>query len=400
MKTLANISKKVNTSLKSATAGGGVNDRPTTPEHDLAPTSDPGLVSSPIFHRGHVNLFRRSFQIKRSGAGNHNPEPPSRSGSTINSFSKKSRSRLRFLAANSCYPFISQFCLTYHETRPGSGKQIKKHLDSFLKVLRRKKMPYLWILEFQTNGNPHFHLFLTVEPDVHLGVELGTAWNRITAESDDHLRFHTDTRNFIPWDMGTASYLAKYLDKEAQKTVPDHFSDAGRFWGNSRDIKPVPLSFSIDDLDDLQVINPNTGEIIHDSTQIIRWLGRLAEKQTRGYSRFRTRAATGSYTILDGAAGYGQIEDYFSAYSERLCSNDPTLDLHQRINERADRYAAQLAQQRIDPGTLTADAYGRSDRPRIPPQATPVPGQKNNNESSGKNNVSLGTINVDKYNSM
>jgi len=142
---------------------------------------------------------------------------------------------------------------------------------------------------------------------------LAEAWCRITSPDDPvALRFHQDQRNWIDWDMGSGSYLCKYLDKEAQKFVPEGYVKFGRFWGNSRGLEADPVLVSLADLDQAAPVDQQTGEILGGSAVIIRWLGRLAEKQTGGYSRFRKRAPHGSYTILQGAAGFKQIERYFN----------------------------------------------------------------------------------------
>jgi hypothetical protein len=124
--------------------------------------------------------------------------------------------------------------------------------------------------------------------------------------------------------MGTGSYLCKYLDKEAQKAIPEGYHAFGRFWGNSRGLEPDPVNIPLDDLEHTAQVDQETGEIHGGQSTVIRWLGRLAEKQTRGYSRFRIRAPHGSYTILQGAKAYWQIENYFARNSiqkggEKLC---------------------------------------------------------------------------------
>jgi hypothetical protein len=178
---------------------------------------------------------------------------------------------------------------------------------------------YLWILEFQTRNTPHFHIFLSVAPDSETWGKLAESWVNITGGSSDALWWHGPERgqNWILWEMGTAQYLAKYLDKQSQKTVPDGFKSCGRFWGNSRNLKPIPLEVPLEALEDLSVVDESTGEYYGGQSCIIRWLGRSAEHQTHGYSRFRTRAPYSSYRILDGMKTYRQIESYFSGYENR-----------------------------------------------------------------------------------
>lgn len=280
----------------------------------VAPIHGP-LVSTSISQQPRLEVYKKPLSVKRPGTGNPDQVPPDRSGSWIGSFSDKSKSRLRFLTQAAFPDLVSQFGLTYHDQWPTDGRTSKAHLNAWLVALRRivPGVRYLWLLEFQKRNAPHYHVFLTIPPDAKKWNLLAEAWTRITGGSDDQLWWHGRKRgkNWIAWDMGTGSYLCKYLDKEAQKAIPEGYHSFGRFWGNSRGLKPkidIPLS----DVDRAcSVIDQDTGEIYGGATTVIRWLGRLAEKQTRGYSRFRTRAQHGSYTMLNGASAYKQIEGYF-----------------------------------------------------------------------------------------
>ena len=217
------------------------------------------LVSSSISQRGwafsigtvtHVDVYRRDLVLKRSPIARGSKLKNAARGQ-INAFSDASRRRLRFNAANSSSELISQFALTYHNSNP-SGVQVKKHLNAFLTWMRRRvpKLAYLWVLEFQTRGVPHVHLFLNIpaEPGGELQNDMARAWNRITQESITHREFHQHANNFITWDMGSGSYLTKYLDKEAQKMVPPSFGWVGRFWGASRGLVGSPVQLTADEI--------------------------------------------------------------------------------------------------------------------------------------------------------
>ncbi|ALC16661.1 hypothetical protein DSOUD_1889 [Desulfuromonas soudanensis] len=298
------------TEAQRAVAGIGVGGAPLgATSHGQSP-----LVTTSISQQNRLELFPVSLRVKRPGQGNPDQTPPDRSGSWIGSFSAGSRRRLRFRAVNAFPALVSQFGLTYHDQWPVDGRTSKAHLNAWLTAVRRiiPGVGYLWLLEFQKRNAPHYHVFLTVPPDEETRLKLAEAWCRITSPGDAKaLRFHQDQRNWITWDMGTGSYLCKYLDKEAQKAIPDGYHGFGRFWGNSRGLEPEPVEIPLDDLDGAANVDQDTGEIYGGQSTVIRWLGRLAEKQTGGYSRFRKRAPHGSYTILQGAAAYKQIERYF-----------------------------------------------------------------------------------------
>lgn len=300
------------------------------PLGETAPTSE--LVSTSIsqqIDQDRIELYRSALRVKRPGTGNQNATPPNRSGLTLSGFSDKSRSRLRFLAENSSQPLISQFGLTYHDKWPTDGREAKRHLNAWLTSLRRlvPGVSYLWLLEFQKRNAPHFHVFLTVPPDEETRLKLAAAWCRLTSPNDPTaLRFHQDQRNWIDWDMTSANYLCKYLDKEAQKSIPEGYINFGRFWGNSRDLKPDPDQVvPLEDLAAFDQVDHETGDIQEGQSVVIRWLGRLAEKQTRGYSRFRLRAGNGSYSMRRGSNAYRQIERYFRGLHKSVPISPPLL---------------------------------------------------------------------------
>lgn len=304
--------------VAAAAPQGGTPARPTG--QPAEPDRDP-LVSTSISQQNRIELYRQALKVRRPGTGNCDAVPPDRSGSTLQGFSDKSRSGLRFIAENSTRPLISQFGLTYHGDWPTDGRSCKTHLNAWLTSLRRliPGVGYLWLLEFQKRKAPHFHVFLTVPPDEQTRLKLAEAWCRLTSPGDPAaLRFHQDARNWIAWDMTSAGYLCKYLDKEAQKDIPAGYVNFGRFWGNSRDLKPDPdRSIPLDDVEELSLVDHDTGEIYGGSASVLRWLGRLAEKQTKGYSRFRSRAARGSYSMRRGSTAFMQIEKYFIRLAEK-----------------------------------------------------------------------------------
>lgn len=198
-----------------------------------------------------IDVYAADSKVIRSGTY---PKPEQLEETTrgeIEIFSAHSASRLTRLARNASPALVSQFCLTYHEATP-DGPTAKKHLNSWLMALRRAApgVGYLWILEFQSRGVPHFHVWLTCNYSETLWKRLGKAWNRIAEPtSPQHLWWHTEERTdpktgkvqraFIDWDMKGAGYLRKYMSKEAQKCVPDGFGWCGRFWGATRGLAPL-----------------------------------------------------------------------------------------------------------------------------------------------------------------
>ena len=263
-----------------------------------------------------VRIVRDSYRVNQKPC-----EPPPRG--TITAFSDASKRRLRFTAGNTSTPLISQFCLTYHKTCP-DGRTTKKHLNAWLQRIRTlfPDVAYLWVLEFQTRGVPHYHIWLNLhhETPALRGI-LAKAWNRIAEpDSPEHLEFHKHKNNFVAWDMYATGYLVKYLDKQHQKAVPVGYSDVGRFWGNSRGLLAIPEQITPADLEHLQPLDTETGELGTDPcTYIVRTLGKCHEKKLcRSPWRSRARTAMTSYTLQTAAPSFRQLRDYL----QRCYEND------------------------------------------------------------------------------
>lgn len=262
-------------------------------------------------------VYPRAVKLVRDFVGKK-PDSSSSVRSEISSFTAKSKSRLKFTASNSFPALISQFGMTYHKKVP-SGSLVKQHLNTFLTDIRRQypEVAYLWILEFQTRGIPHFHIFLSLPHSKKLGQELGTIWHRIAEpESRQHLRFHQHEKNFINWQMGSGSYLCKYLDKESQKSVPLGFTGVGRFWGNSRGLVPNPFEIQSEDINSAfsyETVDETTGEVseFNACTYIVRTLCRHHEKSLRGSPwKSSARKRPTCYTLPNSAQIMQRLETY------------------------------------------------------------------------------------------
>lgn len=222
--------------------------------------------------------------------------------SAVFEFSEKSKARLREVCRNSGFWIRSQFCLTYHETWPSTGKESKAHLHSFLVKLQRHPgiaylgdaLRYLWVLEFQGRKAPHYHLFTDLVADAEWpGVpfvvpidkdELSRLWvldaqNLHLPGASATLAFHSHEKNFFPWRMVSGSYLVKeYVEKSLQKDVPEGFQNVGRFWGNSRNMKPQFYIVEPDRVEDQNI----SGQI----RRAIRIITKRRDKESDDKARF------------------------------------------------------------------------------------------------------------------
>lgn len=156
--------------------------------------------------------------------------------------------RLAFVANNCDRDFRSMITVTYPNMFPTNGEICKAHLDRLLKALKRKlgnDLAYLWFLEFQKRGAPHFHILLQVglvyEESPELRQWLSKTWYKIVDSGDDlHLLAGTNWENVRETD-GLSHYVTKYCAKTYQKQVPEGFWNVGRFWGNSRNLIVMPV---------------------------------------------------------------------------------------------------------------------------------------------------------------
>ena len=162
--------------------------------------------------------------------------------SDITEFSKASRQRLAFVAANSDVTFTSMLTLTYPREFPNDGRDVKRNLNHFLVMLRKKvsSLEYLWFLEFQRRGAPHIHI-LVRGARVSRAMQHWTSetWYRICATGDvRHLAAGTRLER-IKKPNGARNYAVKYAHKMKQKCVPPNYRNVGRFWGCTRAVKPT-----------------------------------------------------------------------------------------------------------------------------------------------------------------
>lgn len=156
-------------------------------------------------------------------------------------FSRKSRQRLRFVAANTDARFTTMITLTYPADYPADGQVVKGHLHRFLGwLLHNYPGQYLWFIEFQKRGAPHFHVLYRGSIGVTLSLrKVSRTWYEIVGSGDRrHLNAGTRVERLRSVE-GAAHYAVKYAQKMAQKRVPDGYKHVGRFWACSRAVMPI-----------------------------------------------------------------------------------------------------------------------------------------------------------------
>lgn len=162
---------------------------------------------------------KRYYPVKRRG--------------TIKNFSKASRNRLMLKMAKLNREKTPYFLtLTYPSSWP-TARESKKHLSSFIKRLKRRygdDLGYIWKLEFQKRGAPHYHIFLWGINDYgkKLMGWIADSWAEVCKIGDEnHVKAGTCIQKIRTW-KGVRSYSAKYFGKidenEREKGI-------GRVWG-------------------------------------------------------------------------------------------------------------------------------------------------------------------------
>lgn len=201
----------------------------------------------------HVRITEKHFFLGKQHESA--PKAPSKldlpTKSAIKEFSLKSQRNCKFMFDAASRDMTTAICLTYplemRETL--DGRQIKKNFKAFILAYLRRfgiRGRYIWVLEFQKNGNPHFHLLTDCKADIKLQREfIAARWFKIVdSKLEKHLKAGTSCEA-VRSQAGVSSYMASYLKKADQKQVPDNFHNVGRFWGGSKNAFEVERSVSV-----------------------------------------------------------------------------------------------------------------------------------------------------------
>lgn len=171
-------------------------------------------------------------------------KPPSSGGARkeIIELTRAALARMVFLLQNTDTRFCSMVTLTYPGEWESDGKRVKAQLNRFLSWARARGFGlYVWFLEFQKRGAPHFHILF--ENDVtDFRMDISERWYKAVGSCDKkHLAAGTNTE-LLRSEDGAARYAAKYAAKIEQKRVPIEYVNVGRFWGAARGVVAKPTT--------------------------------------------------------------------------------------------------------------------------------------------------------------
>lgn len=221
--------------------------------------------------------FRISPRFKKPIMREPNPR------GVITRFTKESRRRLQFAVRNTVDMWKVFLTLTYPEAYPASGPQTKKHLAAFCAYLRRKKIAYLWILEFQRRGAPHYHFILSGYIDKD---DVAQRWYEIVGSEDPWHRAAGTRIEGIKNHGKVEAYVYSYMSKLSQKAVPRHFHNVGRFWGSSRLLKKTMY---------------RKKGIYRDAAKTLRTYRRWFQSHTKQKMGFKWKWKGFGFILIDGA---------------------------------------------------------------------------------------------------
>jgi len=229
----------------------------------MKPTLETGELVSYLYPITSVSSLPNGVMIVNRSCRFPPKVPQKGQSNPIRKLSKKSLSRLALLVAVNSHKFHSMLTLTYGVDYPINGRRVKKDLNRFLLSFKRsfgQSMSYCWFLEFQRRGAPHLHVYSSVGViNGNRRAVVAKLWCRAQQRDDVPYSRYTDGREMQTmsavkmfhvkqsrtWEVfkhrdGATRYALKYSLKARQKTVPNVYSNVGRFWGVSRDCNVYP----------------------------------------------------------------------------------------------------------------------------------------------------------------
>jgi hypothetical protein len=195
-----------------------------------------------------LNFYETSVHVAGLSKRNDFDLPPERKVNDIVSFSLNSRRRMIKLI--STIQFFSYYktifvTLTYHNDFHFDARKTKRDLDNYLKSIKHflPTIDYIWRLEEQERGAPHFHILffvrekLSKDDENKLNDFLKEKWIAIKSCKCHYCRNYGVVVEPINSTRKLVSYVAKYSAKVDLKKPK---SLIGRRWGHSQELLQAP----------------------------------------------------------------------------------------------------------------------------------------------------------------
>lgn len=210
----------------------------------------PSLVSTSYHKTGFsLQIFQQGLQMTNELDRTFFRRPCDWTRGDVDEFSHESRKRLlkKFACLQTFDLHNAKFLtLTYHHGYQAGPLRAREDLSTFLQYLRdtHPGIRYIWRLELQKRGAPHFHLIVffpytqSLEDVNSFDQTVMHAWHRIAdPTSGAHAKYGCKVEN-VSSRRKCFSYLSKYIAKEDQTSKSAY---KGRRWGHSRNMNFKPL---------------------------------------------------------------------------------------------------------------------------------------------------------------
>ncbi len=180
-----------------------------------------------------VGIYDKDLHVSDSFRRSYREEKEIKKRGVIKRYSFGASRRCKFYFRNTAHLMSHMINLTYPKNFPMDGLLVKEHLHKFLLWLKYYGYQYLWVLEFQERGAPHFHILVDKEIDQDF---VRSYWFKMVDSGDrKHLK-RGAVVEAIRSKGSVGHYMTSYLEKDKQKIVPREYQKVGRFWGHSDDL--------------------------------------------------------------------------------------------------------------------------------------------------------------------
>jgi len=226
-----------------------ISDQKIVDSFDLESSfSNTPLDNTPPFSQ--LDVYEGIIRVKELFAEERHSTPPERTPGDIKDFSQGARSRAFkwLLTLNTSDLSEAIFItLTYHNEDTFEVGKCKEHLQKFFRQLKNHfpEIVYIWRLELQKRGQPHFHIILWSK---HTHVKLYSEAVRLQLTKDwlecksckcKFCELYSVNVKSVTNRRHAIAYLSKYC---AKVTDSMHESNLGKFWGTSFDAPRKPIS--------------------------------------------------------------------------------------------------------------------------------------------------------------
>jgi len=204
--------------------------------------------------------------------------------SRITGFTRRSRhSLMRTINRINCAQVgpMGFVTVTYHLN--WQERDVKRDLDLYFKRLRRRfpGLSYVWRLDYQRRGAPHFHILLFFPTHQVLDIEdealLAHHWNQVVDEDGNfaHAKHGTKVIIFEDGFEGVFMYLNQYCTKMEEGGTTTLEGYTGSYWNKSQNLPLKPIDEIIID----------EGEAVEVRRQMRNWLKKRPEEHARRYAK-------------------------------------------------------------------------------------------------------------------